>query len=447
MKKLLLSAMLLAAGTSTYAQWTAQTTTVAEASRGVKDITIFDANNVWAISRDGTSANAPVANAIRTTNGGNTWVSTPIDLGDSTLAVNNLVALNMTTAWVSAIDGSSANGPWPGGIWKTTDGGLNWTQQNSSAYTNAASFINVVHFFDANVGISQGDPSISTTDFEMYRTTDGGTTWTAIPNNSLPNIATGEAGYNGGNVGVGNSFWFVTNKGKIYRTQDKGITWIKLNGATGLSDFAGTNIGGEIKFSTETTGCLLKRTGTFATGTFSLFTTTDGGTTWSTTGTPTIYSSVSYIPGTTTLVGTGSAGSGYSNNHGATWTVLDSGIQRDDSTFLNATTGWAGGFSADASTPGGIFKYTGPALSINTVANNQTKIVAYPNPANNVLNLKGASISKVVAFDILGKQVLNQDFSAQTEVAINVSSLKTGMYVLQVTNDLGATETIKFAKK
>ncbi|MBC8643121.1 T9SS type A sorting domain-containing protein [Flavobacterium lindanitolerans] len=72
---------------------------------------------------------------------------------------------------------------------------------------------------------------------------------------------------------------------------------------------------------------------------------------------------------------------------------------------------------------------------------------AYPNPANDQLNLSGTSINEVAIYDLLGKQVLNQKFSAQDQVNLNVSGLGTGMYILTATNDSGALETIKFAKQ
>lgn len=450
MKKTLLLSAFLAVSGAMNAQWTKQNTNFISESEGVKDFQVISATTVWALGYDGSVNDLNLQDFTRTVDGGTTWTPGSVSLGNAELEMTNISAVNATTAWVGAVSPTAGKG----GVWKTSDGGTVWTRQNSTAYNLGDSFFNVVHFFDANTGITQGDPVNGA--FELYRTTNGGTSWTAIAGAPAP--AAGEYGYNGGNVAAGNSFWFVTNQGKIYRTTDTGLTWTKLT--TPITDFGSTAASGRIYFSDNNNGVLIGTVGT----TNTLYKTSNGGTTWSAGASYTApYSTMAYVPGTTTLVGTGRTGagtaaspyvfySGFSTDNATTWTLIESTTQGNANVqqktgvaFANISTGWGGGF-VDANLEGGIYKFTG-TLGVNDIKNNQTKIVAYPNPANNVLNLKGASISKVVAFDILGKQVLNQDFSAQTEVVINVSSLKTGMYVLQVTNDLGATETIKFAKK
>lgn len=453
MKKLLLSLFALSATSASFAQWTVQNTNLTNGvSRGVQDFSIVDANTVWALGYDGTAAAANVQEFTRTTNGGTTWVSGNIEVNDSDQNLTNISAVSGTTAWVGTVHPTDGFG----GVFKTTDGGLNWVQQNPTAYTTAgtlASFFNVVHFFDANTGLTQGDPiGTGVGEFEVYRTTNGGTTWTAVPAAALPNPVSGEYGYNGGNVAAGNSFWFVTNKGKIYRTTDTGVTWTKLD--TPITDFSATAIGGSIYFSDNNNGILLARTGPVATATYTLYKTSNGGTSWDA-GTPYTqpYRSLSYIPGSTALVGTGVTGTGasavytsaLSTNNGTTWSVIDTGTQRTSIAFIDGSTGWAGGFTSATGT-GGIFKYTGPALSVKDLAS-ATKLKAYPNPVNDVLQLSGASLNEVTVYDILGKQVLSQNFAAQDGVSLNVSSLKAGIYLLNATNDLGATETLKFAKQ
>ena len=455
MKKTLLLSAFLAVSGAMNAQWVTQNTNFFNISEGVNDIQIVNPNTVWALGYDGSGDGAQFQDFTRTTDGGNFWESGLVATGDSTLDLTNISAVSATTAWVGAV--SPVPGVGGGGVWKTSDGGVVWTRQNPSGYTTPDSFFNVVHFWNENVGITQGDPING--EFEVYRTTDGGTTWAAVPAAALPDPGASEYGYNGGNVAAGNSFWFVTNQGKLYRTTDTGISWTKLN--TPISDFSATNVGGSLFFSDDNNGILVARTGpaptqTADSATYTLYKTSNGGTTWSA-GTPLTApykSTLSYIPGTSILVGTGRTisgttstySTGYSTDNGSTWTQIESGVQRTSIAFFNGTTGWSGGFTTEPDFLGGIYKYNGPSLGVSNF-DNKAKVSVYPNPANDVVNIKGASISKVVAFDILGKQVVSQDFSAQDEVSVNVSSLRTGMYVLQVTNDLGATETIKFAKK
>lgn len=455
MKKTLLFLTLLATSAVTNAQWTKQYTGFTADSRGVQDIQIVDASTVWALGYDGSGAAANIQQYTRTTNGGAFWSAGNVNIGDTSLQLTNLSAVSSTVAWVGGVNPDNGGG----GVWKTTNGGLSWTKQNATAYSTTgtlSSFFNVVHFFDANNGVTQGDPiGTGNGSFEVYTTTNGGTSWTAVAPANIPAPTSGEYGYNGGNVAAGTSFWFVTNKGKIYRTTNMGTSWTKLN--TPITDFSGTNVGGSIYFSDNNNGILLARTGPVATASYTLYKTTDGGTTWGT-GTPYTqpYRSVAYIKGTTTLVGNGTAGttysSAYSVDNGTTWTVIDSGsdptlYQRTSIAFLNPTTGWAGGFVDGTAGTGGIYKYTGAALSIGDIAANNTKFKAYPNPANNELNISGLAINEVAIYDLLGKQVLNQKFAAQDQATLNVSSLQTGMYVLTATNENGAKETIKFAKQ
>ncbi len=66
--------------------------------------------------------------------------------------------------------------------------------------------------------------------------------------------------------------------------------------------------------------------------------------------------------------------------------------------------------------------------------------------ANNLLNLSATnSMEKVVLFNILGQQVLSQKLSNTSET-VNLSSLKTGVYIATVTID-GNSKTFKIVKK
>ena len=430
MKKKLLILFLLIS-TTFQAQWVSQSTGFTTTSRGVSDISIVDANTVWALGYDGSGGGANVQEFTRTTDGGTTWTSGTINVGNINLEITNISPVDGTTAWVGAV--SSTNGM--GGVWKTTNGGTSWTQQNAAAYTDFSSFFNVVHFFDANVGITQGDP-ITATDFEVYRTTDGGTTWAEVPAASMPNIISGEYGYNGGNVAAGNSFWFVTNRGKIYRTTDTGVTWTKLN--TPITDFAGASVGGTLLFSDNNNGILLGRNGSGASATYTLYTTSNGGTTWSS---GVVYSqpylSLSFIPGTTILVGTASNNttftysSGYSTDFGVTWTPIDTGVQRTGIKFLNGTTGWAGGFTTSPTT-GGIYKYTGANLRTDSFL--ASKFTIYPNPANDIISISSDNLvfDNILLTDINGRKIKETATNSVINYNLNISDLNSGVYFMKI---------------
>ena len=91
---------------------------------------------------------------------------------------------------------------------------------------------------------------------QIYKTTDGGTNWTRIAGLAIPNPLSGEYGYNGGYAAAGGSFWFTTNKGRVYRTTDQGVTWTVSQAP--ITDFGGTAQNGRIYFSNANNGYLQK---------------------------------------------------------------------------------------------------------------------------------------------------------------------------------------------
>jgi photosystem II stability/assembly factor-like uncharacterized protein len=92
-----------------------------------------NANTVWALAYDGTDTTNNIQEFTRTTNGGSTWTAGVIDIGDTTLSINNICPVNATTAWLSAIDSTTGLG----GVYKTTDGGVSWELQTGTEFTTS----------------------------------------------------------------------------------------------------------------------------------------------------------------------------------------------------------------------------------------------------------------------------------------------------------------------
>jgi len=439
MKKLLLCFSLIALTSTINAQWTSQATGFSAASRGLNEIKIVDANTVWALAYDGSGLGANVQEFTRTTDGGSTWTAGTIDVGNTTLEINNISPVSATTAWSSAIvnlGDPTLDGV--GTIVKTSDGGLTWTPQCETCFQVAgSSFLNGVYFWSADVGVAYGDPE--GTEFEIWRTTDGGTNWTRVPGASIANPLSGEYGYNSSPIAAGGTLWFPTNKGRLYRTTDQGATWTAAQAP--LTDFGAAlpaNSGSAI-FSSATNGYLLKTSGTVAVPVYTYYTTTNGGQNWSAgttfTGTRRI---LNYIPGTTTIVATSQAapvGTSVSTDNGVTWTDLEpTGTeQRGASAFLNLTTGWCAGFSTDPLTDG-VFKLTGTLGTQNF--ENATKFKAYPNPASSIVTISAANVDsyKLSVTDITGKVVMTKSLSG-IENTLDISSLSTGAYFFELSSD------------
>lgn len=451
MKKSLLFLSLIASISAANAQWTEQATGFFDAFRGLNQIQIVNSNVVWALAYDGSGGGANVQECTVTTDGGNLWTPNTIEMGNANLEINNISAVDGTTAWVSALVPTAGHGV----IYKTTNGGANWTQQLSTGFQASASFLNGVYFFDANVGVAYGDPiGTGLGEFEVYRTTNGGANWTQVAASALPNPLSGEYGYNNTPVAVGNTLWFTTSKGRLYRTTDAGVTWTVAQAP--LADFGGVDTvgtSGNVHFNNPgntANGFLLRAVGT-TTPVYTYWTTVDGGTTWiggasgsAFTGTRYI---LNYIPGTTAIVATsqetGLSGTSISTNNGATWTNVESAEQRGAAAFLNASTGWCAGFSTDNIT-GGVYKLNTALANIDIQPTAKFKV--YPNPATNVVTIStpDSETAKLAVTDLSGKVVMTKSLSG-IENTVDISNLSTGAYFFEVSSN-NNKEVIKILK-
>ncbi len=352
MRKILLSFVaILALSLGVFAQWTEQATGFATASRGIRYISAVDDQVVWAAAYDGSGSAAPCQDVTITTNGGDLWTPHTI-AGVTNLDVAMVSAVSDQKAWAGMFPpASSTTGQ---GIYQTTNGGVTWTRQASATFSNAASFVNVVHFFDPILGFCMGDPING--DFEIYTTDDGGTTWTLVPGSQIPNPVSGEFGVISYYSAVGDIVWFGTNKGRVYKSIDNGHNWtvsaIAGWGAKYVQPFFRDELNGICQDKSQTsTGAIVK--------------TTDGGATWTpvvTTG-QVFTNDMAYIPGSastwvTTGAATGLTGVTYSFNDGVAWSDMGTtmGTQFLATGWVDNETGWAGGFNADATT-GGMFKF------------------------------------------------------------------------------------------
>lgn len=354
MKKILLSFVaIMALSLGVYAQWAEQATGFAAASRGIRCVYAVDSQVVWASAYDGSGGGAACQDITVTVNGGNLWTPHTI-AGVTNLDISNVVAVDADKAWVGMYPpAASATGQ---GIYKTTDGGATWARQATATFSNASSFVNVVYFWDQNLGYCMGDPING--EFEIYTTDDGGTTWTAVPAANMPNPLSGEYGTVGYYSAIGDTTWFGTTKGRVFKSIDNGHNWT-------VSVIAGWGAKATQPFSRNSMNTICADRSAASTG--AMVRTTDGGTTW----TPIVTSGsvftndMAYVPGTpstwiTTGAATGFTGVTYSFNDAVAWNemAVTIGTQFLGTDWVNDSTGWAGAFNADPTT-GGMFKFVG----------------------------------------------------------------------------------------
>ena len=140
---------------------------------------------------------------FKTTDGGSSW--TPQNSGTSTVLDNNY-CVNANTIYATGY----------GSVIKTTNGGLNWFSANTPSGNNYYG----VSFYDENIGvICAGNPTPGNwVDGKIYKTTNGGTTWTLKL--SYPSASLHIPYYHSIN-----SITVVGALGKIFKSVDGGNFW------------------------------------------------------------------------------------------------------------------------------------------------------------------------------------------------------------------------------
>jgi PKD repeat protein len=415
--------------------WIKQNSAFTTASRGINSLCIVNPYIVWAGAYDGASPTTYIQEFTRTVNGGNTWIPGTISFtGSTTCAVANMCAFNDTVCFAAMYPGAAANG---GYVAKTTNGGTTWSIANSPDYST--SWLNLVYFFDINNGVTMGDPA--STDFIIYTTSNGGTSWTQVPVGNIPNCLSGETGIVNMFDAIGNTIWFGTSKGRVYKSVDKGLTWTVAATTMGTASVV-TPV-----FKDANTGIVTGTSNADPYGYLGMRKTTDGGTTW-TTITPTGFyvknPNIDFVPGSTNMwvdcaSGPGT-GSSYSNNDCSSFIDIDtaSTIQYICVKFYDTNTGWAGSFNT-SSTDGGIYKWN-PSIIVGTNEPESAwdRIAIYPNPASDMVNVEFTNFlneqATISIYNLIGELVYAEKVNPSFNdiVQIDLTSLKSGIYMVNV---------------
>ncbi len=404
------------------AQWVTEVSAFSTSGLGINDISIVNANVVWASAFDTTGTTA-VNKFTRTLNGGTTWAAGSVN-GAAALDISSIYAYNQDTAWVSMLDNNTGGGK----IYRTNNGGANWTAQNTASFSAPGGSTNFVYMFNKNNGVCVGDSN--TGYWEIYTTTNGGTNWARVISSNIPVNIAGEIGFENNYSVIGNTLWFGTSSGRVYKSTNMGATWTATTtGLTAITRVAFKDANNGI----ATNGNLLVKT-------------TNGGTTWTPlTFTGNLYNTdLIYIPGTTgTYISSGATfyggslnGSSYSVNDGATWINIDA-VGHSALAFLNSSTGWSGGVNTSP-TVNGMFKWNGIfTTDVKAIASNQFNVAAYPNPFGDALTFEIAtdnvisSNMSIEITDILGRIVYKKGITTG-KTTINCASLNAGVFIYKI---------------
>jgi photosystem II stability/assembly factor-like uncharacterized protein len=200
-------------------------------------VDFIDQKTGWTVGNGGT--------ILRTDDGGTTWAAQPSDV---TGVLNSVDFIDKDVGWASGQDSygvldSAYSSPY---LLHTTDGGATW--QKVDVAHGLYGGIGPVTFTDAQHGVvpcklwtgSPGQPGASVV-ANLLRTTDGGVTWSRQiiepGDNSLTNLmavafATVSRGWI---VGSGDVRSAVPGGALVYRTDDGGATWTRTTAPPGVS--------------------------------------------------------------------------------------------------------------------------------------------------------------------------------------------------------------------
>ena len=273
----------------------------------IDNISVVDSNIVWA--GDQTDQSLSVSK-----DGGQTWTRNnyqPGSFAGGAFTLGTFSAVNDSTAFIIAA-GVDAAGTANNGVFKTINGGKNWTKLPGAF--SAASFPNFVYFWNINEGVAIGD-AYPNQYFEIYTSSNGGQTWNQV---QAANQANGNAEW-GLNSGihlrvVNGTIYFTTSGGRLFKSSDKGKNWTAINTpATSNNylsfDFKNDNEG-MVVFSNTSAGEKF------------VYTTNNGGATWTpqTGGDYSFLRQIKYDASRNIYFSTSNFGLAYSSDNGATWT-------------------------------------------------------------------------------------------------------------------------------
>ena len=285
---------------------------------------------------------------VRTNDGGITWYNvTPPDVTETGYGVRHF-ALDANHAWVQIPDFN--NFPNSGFLYRTEDGGLTWTTSETPFTGGDLKFLDANNgWMLADLGVGAGSNAVA-----VYRTDDGGGNWMLAYTNDPNQANSGDSlplgGLKGGiaplNTQTAWVYGVVYAPGSVYlfRSEDGGKTWSHVTSAPLPEGAENAELSiDQLAFLTPNDGMMAMRV-TSDEGKMAIYISNDSGDTWLLT--PTLIpggGSVDFLSATEAVIYNGEQ---FYVTHDAaqTWNKVSPDVVFGDTfarmDFVNASSGW-----------------------------------------------------------------------------------------------------------
>lgn len=350
----------------------------------------------------------------KTTNGGSSW-----ELFNNPIA-SSIIGLSFVDTFHIWIAGESA-------IYKSTDGGNTWIEQYND--TTQTDFFNYIKMFDLNNGIAMGDAKSDTKPALFLQTTNGGNNW--IPTNSSKFIGKGSGDLwrrlDFTDINTGYFFPSLWLGGKnIYKTTDGGFTWSLTNydGYVWVMRFFNNDIG-----IASPSGNQIMRT-------------LDGGQTWDTFSSPNQNWALDFRfdPNDASRVWLLTDDLYFSADTGRTWRTEVSKAFGYVMSMVNSHIAWLSGGGSVFRTNNAGDTFVSVESEPNAKVENFELLQNYPNPFNPTTiityRLNYSSNVKLIVYNSMGEEhatLLNAyKNSGEYSIYFDGSGLSSGVYFYQL---------------
>ena len=367
------------------------------------DLDAVDQEVIWAVANEGRAFTFPVAEdhspaILKSTDGGESWEYKVAEEITGWISFD-IHAFGPDTAWMTTQNFDSVSSD--RGLWATFDGGETWTEKLLAPAGGVWQ-----HFFDRQEGIVINRQGIR-------KTLDGGETWTLVDSAAIPLFDSTEFTviFNGTNsfATVEDHMWFGTTQGRIFKTTDRGNTWVAIQASPDSSQIS------TLAFSDTLNGLAVVSIQGFSPR-FStiILRTADGGQTW--TALPPFVKpifSLEYVPGTeNTFIAGGRADQflAYTLDGGETWIFAPDIAPFDGIDFVSPESGWIANNTFQGAANPAVLKYIGePFPAATSVSRDHllqgVSVKVFPNPTSEFLTVESEkAIQNISLIDLQGRK-------------------------------------------